>query len=179
VFQTALAEQHRIVAYLDGLQAQVGELTALTGRHPGRAGRTAAIGAGSSVSGGVERRSAERPEKGGQYFTVHLAVEGEATRLAMQVDLDRRRMAQDGRLDGLHILQTNLLDKGSSLLEVLTTYQEQYHAEFSFRDLQGPMAVSPVFLHTPDRIKCRKQVITFCIAAGWLNQISRNITTLH
>jgi len=29
VFQNALDEQHRIVAYLDGLQAQVDELTAL------------------------------------------------------------------------------------------------------------------------------------------------------
>jgi hypothetical protein len=80
----------------------------------------------------------------------------------------------------LNDLQTQVddltLDKGSSLLEVLTTYQEQYHAEFSFRDLQGPMAVSPVFLHTPERIKCQKQLITFCIAAGWLNQISRDIT---
>jgi len=101
---------------------------------------------------------------GGQYFTVHLAVEGEgeAARLAMQVDLDRRRVAQDGRLDGLHILQANLLDKGYSLLEVLTTYKEQYHAEFSFRDLQGPMAVSPVFLHTPERI----QVLLFLIVVA-------------
>jgi transposase len=101
---------------------------------------------------------------GGRYFTVHLTVEGEgeAARLAMQVDLDRRRIAQDGRLDGLHILQTNLLGKGYSLLEVLTTYKEQYHAEFSFRDLQGPMAVSPVFLHTPERI----QVLLFLIVVA-------------
>jgi len=80
----------------------------------------------------------------------------------MPVDLNRWRIAQDGRLDGLHILQTNLLDKGYSLLEVLTTYKEQYHAEFSFRDLQGPMAVSPVFLHRPERI----QVLLFLIVVA-------------
>jgi len=62
----------------------------------------------------------------------------------------------------LHILQTNLLHKGYSLLEVLTTYKEQYHAEFSFRDLQGPMAVSPIFLHTPERI----QVLLFLIVVA-------------
>jgi transposase len=101
---------------------------------------------------------------GGRYVTVHLTVEGpaEAARLAMQVEVDRRRIAQDGRLDGLHILQTNLLDRGYTPLEVLTTYKEQYHAEFSFRDLQGPMAVSPVFLHTPERI----QVLLFLIVVA-------------
>jgi len=103
-------------------------------------------------------------QAGGKYFLVHLAVEGEgeSARLVMQVALDHRRMAQDGRLDGLHIEQTNLLRQGYSLLEVLTTYKEQYHAEFSFRDLQGPLAVSPIFLHTPERI----QVLLFLIVVA-------------
>jgi transposase len=99
---------------------------------------------------------------GGKYFDVQLQVVNtrsatsagqDAACLALTWQVKRRQMAQDGRLDGLHILQTNLLERGHSPLDVLTLYKEQYRSEFSARDLKGPMAVTPMFLRKPERLE--------------------------
>jgi len=91
---------------------------------------------------------------GGRYFDVQLTVvgEGAAAELRLRWQLKRHQVAQDARLDGLHILQTNLLERGYSLLDILTLYKEQYHSEFSARDLKGPMAVTPIFLQKRERL---------------------------
>jgi hypothetical protein len=91
---------------------------------------------------------------GGKHFDLQLDVLDQETVPCLHLtwQLKRRQIAQDARLDGLHILQTNLLAHGYSLLDILTLYKEQYRSEFSFRDLKGPMAVTPIFLQKPERL---------------------------
>lgn len=98
---------------------------------------------------------------GGKYFDVQLQVVNsrtptsvgqDAACLALTWRIKRRQMAQDGRVDGLHILQTNLLERGYSPLDILTLYKDQYRSEFSARDLKGPLAVTPIFLRKPGRL---------------------------
>lgn len=103
----------------------------------------------------VEKRLGRVLRKaGGQYFDFQLEVvsEGTTSRLHLTWQLKRRQIAQDACLDGLHILQTNLLERGYSLLDILTLYKEQYRSEFSGRDLKGPMAVTPIFLQKSERL---------------------------
>lgn len=112
---------------------------------------------------------------GGKYFSVALQVveQGRGAQLQMDIAYHPRLVAEDGRFDGLSILETNLLTKGHTLLDVLKDYKDQYHVEFSFRDLKGPFAVAPVFLHTPERI----EVLIFLIVIALMiyTLIARNI----
>jgi transposase len=103
----------------------------------------------------VEKRLRRLLRKaGGRYFDVQLTVvsKGATAELRLMWQLKRHQVAQDARLDGLHILQTSLLERDHGLLDVLTLYKEQYHSEFSARDLKGPMAVTPIFLQKPERL---------------------------
>lgn len=71
-------------------------------------------------------------------------------RLTWRIDEKARR--EQEALEGAYVLKTNLPKKSHAAGDVLAEYKQQIHVERRFRDLKGPLAVTPTFLEKPERM---------------------------
>lgn len=81
-------------------------------------------------------------------------------------------VAEEARLDGWYLLQTNLARQesangdGASPEEVLSHYKQLMEVEAAFRELKGYLKVRPVYHHRVDRVRNH---IRLCFLAYWIS----------
>ena len=81
-------------------------------------------------------------------------------------------IAEEARLDGWYLLQTNLppeergVGDGTSPEEVLSHYKQLMEVELAFRELKGYLEVRPVYHHRVDRVHNH---IRLCFIAYWIS----------
>jgi len=59
----------------------------------------------------------------------------------------------DEKYDGYSVVVTTVPQNRSSADQVFTKYKQQIYSEQVNRSFKGPLAVQPVFLHTPERVE--------------------------
>lgn len=75
-------------------------------------------------------------------------------------------LAEEARLDGWYLLQTNLAPEESSKDEVLSHYRQLIEVESAFRELKDYLEVRPVYHHRVDRVRNH---IRICFIAYWVS----------
>lgn len=101
---------------------------------------------------GVRRKVAEAVKKVSAY--VQAAVVETPRGLRLQWRLDRPRLREDARFDGLYCLLTNLPPAEAPLRAVFQAYKGQIRVEQRFRVAKHPpLQIRPVWLHQPHRIE--------------------------
>ena len=66
---------------------------------------------------------------------------------------DAEALRADEQYDGYSLLVTTVPQNQSSADELFTKYKQQNYSEQINRSFKGPLAVRPVFLHTPERVE--------------------------
>ena len=88
----------------------------------------------------------------GQCFAYEVGTDSDG-RLTLAWHIDTAAVTRREALEGVFVLKTNLAVKTHSLEEVLRTHKDQIQVERRIGNLKGPLAVAPMFLKNPKRMK--------------------------
>jgi transposase len=91
---------------------------------------------------------------------------------SLKVDIDRQRLKQEKRTDGVFPLVTNL-SKATPKKEVLLIYKYQPYVEKRFSQLKTDLEVAPVYLKKPRR--CAGLVHAYFVALAVASLIERSV----
>lgn len=80
----------------------------------------------------------------------------------LKVELKDEQIKQAEQIDGIYLLCCSLPKTELSTQDVLCEYKGQNKVERSHRDLKGPIALAPIFLHKPERVAA---ITLICVIA--------------
>lgn len=80
----------------------------------------------------------------------------------LKVQLLEQEIHQAENIDGIYLLCSNLSKSELSTEDVLREYKGQNKVERGHRDLKGPIALAPIFLHKPERVAA---ITLICVIA--------------
>jgi transposase len=68
----------------------------------------------------------------------------------LKIDLQDEALKRDAIMDGIYLLCCSVAQLSTQ--QVLQEYKGQHKVERGHRDLKGPLAIAPIFLHKPERV---------------------------
>ena len=77
---------------------------------------------------------------------------------------------RDATFDGISAILTTLPRESSSADETFTKYKRQAHSELANHQLKTPIAISPIFLHKPERVEALVFILTIALMIYYLVQ---------
>jgi transposase len=77
--------------------------------------------------------------------------------------LDEEELRQWKELEGAYVLKTNQARSRHPVVEVVRTYKEQSHVEKRISHIKGPLAVTPAYLESPQRIAGLLAVVVWAL----------------
>jgi hypothetical protein len=91
-----------------------------------------------------------------------------AHRFVFRFDLDARK--QDETYDGYSVLVTTVPQKDDSADSLFTKFEQQNYCEHVNREFKGPVAIRPIFLHSPQRVEALVFLLLIALTAYFLLQ---------
>jgi transposase len=83
---------------------------------------------------------------------------------------DQNALRQDEAYDGYSALVTTLPQQEGSVDSVFTKFKQQNYSEHVNRQFKGPVAIRPIFLHSPHRVEALTFLIMIALTAYFLLQ---------
>jgi transposase len=123
-----------------------------------------------TVTARVAQISAQRHV--GSYLHTDIAADP-AGKPTLTWRFDAAAVAAETATDGWYALVTNLPAAAADAAEILRRYKGQEVVERRYHNFKGPLAVAPLFLHTPRRIDALINII--CIALLIFSLIEREL----
>jgi len=77
---------------------------------------------------------------------------------------------RDAMCDGISAILTTLPSESSTTDETFTKYKRQAYSELANHQLKAPIAISPIFLHKPERVEALIFVLTIALMIYYLVQ---------
>jgi len=77
---------------------------------------------------------------------------------------------RDATCDGISAILTTLSSESSTTDETFTKYKRQAYSELANHQLKTPIAVSPIFLHKPERVEALVFILTIALMTYYLVQ---------
>jgi transposase len=87
-----------------------------------------------------------------------------------QFHFDSKAQQHDEQYDGYSVLVTTVPQQQASADALFTKYKQQNYSEQVNREFKGPIAVHPVFLHTPQRVEALVFLLMITLTLYYLIQ---------
>ena len=95
----------------------------------------------------------------------------------MRWQIDAEGLERQKELEGVFVLKTNRSKAKHPIAEVLATYRGQSKVEKRIHHVQGPLAVTPLFLEKPERIAGLLTILVWALTVLALmeREVRRNL----